>query len=586
MWCTKCGSQIQENEKFCRKCGSPVQLPEQPVETAPVDQDSQPETEQPQAEQTQAEQTLAIDPQQTTGVQQYGQEAESAAPAKKNMMPVIIGAAAVLVVLILAIVIVSSLFSIPSVMVMSGSIKMVNADGELVVMGDNSPKYKLNAASSNTQFSMDGKTGAVLLDASPEDGGELYVITAKGKEKVSDGVFGYIMADSGNGIAYFKDFDSSARSAVLYLYDRGSKKSTKVDSDVYFDFNSAFVGCISPDGKSVGYITEFDQDDLEFTGNVKTSGKNPEKLEENALPLAISNNGSHIYYAIYKSDNGSTDTVFYVKKGDQETKLASTDSSGSLYFFFNSDYSQMIFNYDGKSYITKNGGEKVKISSKGVTGILAPGTAQRRYQYSIIGNIYTIGFKDLSNIVLVMSDNSLAYLNSKAEVDSIVSEYKGGLYVSKDGKKVYFISSGSNLYKKTLGNDSDKESIADDVVSFVISPDGSKIYYVNDEEELYYISGSSKPKKVADDVSGSIAISGDGSTVYFLADYKDYSGTLYSSRDGGKKTMINDEAYSVETTINSVYYYSNYDSANGTYDVYRSDNGSKFTQMVSEAGGN
>ena len=28
-FCTKCGNQLKDNDKFCRKCGSPVGMPEE-----------------------------------------------------------------------------------------------------------------------------------------------------------------------------------------------------------------------------------------------------------------------------------------------------------------------------------------------------------------------------------------------------------------------------------------------------------------------------------------------------------------------------------------------------------------------------
>jgi len=146
--------------------------------------------------------------------------------------------------------------------------------------------------------------------------------------------------------------------------------------------------------------------------------------------------------------------------------------------------------------------------------------------------------------------------------------------VAPDQSSIVYLDSRNRLVRKSLKSaDAEKVVLAEDVYGFAASPDTKEIYYLDDIEDLYYVKGSSKPKKIASDVQpGSIQVAQDGTAV-FLADYRRESGVLYQSKNGGKPSKIADDVYSAIVTPAGLFYSRN---ADGEYiDLYFGKNFSK-----------
>jgi hypothetical protein len=109
----------------------------------------------------------------------------------------------------------------------------------------------------------------------------------------------------------------------LYLYDVSAQSPVKLASNVLAADNYI---CISPDGKSVGYIGdyEFFMDSYvnvpsdEFIGYVYVDGEIME-LGEQCYPVALSNNADFLYY--FEVNDAGTD--LYVKYGGTKEKTVS-----------------------------------------------------------------------------------------------------------------------------------------------------------------------------------------------------------------------------------------------------------------------
>jgi hypothetical protein len=577
MWCGKCGNQLAEGDLFCDKCGAPTGAGQQETGGEAPAVPKEPAAMQPEAEEPAAHQAPVIELQVPPAEEAPKAAPESAGPRKLRIPPAAIAAAAIVVVVALAgLTLFLKLGSVPA---SSGSITMFSSDGDIVVSAGGSPKFSLNAKEVNRQSSLDGSVAAVIADPAPDGSGELYLLTSKGKTFVSDGVYSFQLADSGKGIAYLTDYDGKGNTATLHLYDCASNKSARIAGEVTAMSGSGVFYCISPDGRSVGYIADLDVANREFNGYLKINGSKPEKLGGNMFAMALANNGAYVYYYKMDKDSGADDLSLCVRKGEEDTKLIpQTDSNTVLYF--NGDYTQVLFSYDGKTYLSRNGRDKEKIAGKAVTAVIRPQFAGGAAHTGI----ESYDLKNFANVVLSMDDGSLLYVDGKGESSTVTGSYLQAA-VTENGGAVFMVSTSGTLFRRPLTLDGVKEQIAGDVVSFAVTKDGRGLYYVNSDEELFFVSGSSKPKKVADDVSSSLCLTADGGTLYFFVDYSGNSGTLYSSRNGGKRAKVSDDAYGVFATASGVFYCANYSSSSGTYDVYRSAGGSQFKLFQSDVVG-
>lgn len=598
MWCGKCGNQLAEGSLVCDKCGAPTgaglqeagveapaapqeQLPEQAQAAEQAPQEHPPEQAPaaepppPPPDEEQAPHAPAIDL-QSPPAEEPTQAPPERGPRKLKLPPVAIAVAAIVLVVALGgLALILRLSSKPA---SSGSIMMFSSDGDIVVSAGDSPKFSMNSKEVSRQSSMDGNVAAVLADPAADGSGELYLITPNGKAFVSEGVYGFLLADSGRGIAYLTDCDAKDGTATLHLYDCASKKSARVSNEVAAAGADDALYCISPDGRSVGYIADMDDKNREFNGYMKINSGKPVKLGGNMFAAALADNGAYVYYYKVDKDSDEYDLSLYVRSGEEDTKLMQqTDGSAKLHF--NRDYSEALFTYDGKTYISKSGQDKEKISGKAVLAILRPqfsgGAAHR--------GVASYDLKNFAGVVLSMDDGSLLYVDGKGESSTLTGSCRQAA-VTENGRHVFMVSESGTLFRRALTMDSDKEQIAGDVEGFAVTKDGRAIYYVNADEELFYLSGASRPKKVADDVSPGLCLTADG-TLYFFVDYSGNSGTLYYSRNGGKRVKVSDDAYDVFATASGVFYCANYSSASGTYDVYRSVGGSRFKLFHSDVVG-
>lgn len=549
MFCSKCGEKHSGEEKFCSKCGNPL---------------NQPQTKENQQREVKEEPTKQASQQSIEGEREDAKQSS----LKKLTLKVVFPVVAIIIVLFLIIQSITSGGS-KGLMLTSDSIKAFSYDNTTyLISGNNNPKFNIEAEYLSLKRSLDSSKAAGLDRYSYGSSGTLWYITTKEKVKVSEDVYDFYFSDSGNGIAFLKDYDSSNDTATLYLYDTNSKKSSKVADDVYITLIA-----ISPDGKSVGYVCDYDYRSGEYTGYIKIGNKAVEKLGVNTAALAIAKDGKYIYYI--KENPNSSYPSFYVRSGKTDNKLTSELGLYQKLFFLNQDYSQIIVNDNGRAFISKNGKEREKIANFQIEYIVMPPYGQILVPNHIRHEVY--GIKDFVDVVAFGDDGSLVYINKKLENTRLVNNcYKPML--SNDGKTVFFDDYDKKLYKKDIKNEkSERVTLANDVYNFLISPDGSQVYYTNFDNELFYIKGSASPIKLADDVNhNSLCITADGSTIFYLIDYRSNNGTLYYSKNGGKRTKIADDVYWVSTHASGAFYYTDYDSRNFTYTVYRSNGSAKF----------
>lgn len=417
-----------------------------------------------------------------------------------------------------------------------------------------------------TTFSIDRTKVAYIEDYDWDEGGTLYLFDEKGKKEIDDGVIFFAMSDSGNGIAYYKDYDYDDDTATLMLYN--GSKSVEIEDDISIYIDEEFL-IISPDGKTVAFVEYNDDDNL--VGYISVNGKEPKKLGKNKICFAISDDGKYVYYL--ELDEDAYDGELYVRIGEKDIKLASdVDDIGDIYF--NKDYSQILFTYDDKTYISVKGSEKNKVSSESTFPLLPDNAIWKSSSW-----MKTIGINSFADSLL-LSDSKVYYLNRKFESNKIIDRC-ADVVVTNDMEKVVYIDYSGDLYMVTNLDKKRPNEVhlnrANDIESFSVSEDGDLIYYVNEDDELYSITKSNKPKKIADDVYSNNLVT-LGSKLFFLVEYRGETGTLYYTTGSGKNKVSNaDDVFYIERLGNGIYYQT-YDSGEKT--IYGSQNGSKFTKIL------
>ena len=459
MFCPNCGTQCPDGERFCPSCGTAL------------------EENQPVLE-------LDITPNQERTAAEGGRRKERRSGKKApQLSPRIIGIAAVALAAVVVIVLAVSLLGgaggggygdytskpILSLFDSSDSERIYYCGGKEI--GAAETEYTL--------WNQDGSVGVFV-----NNDGELCVITAKGIDVVADDVGQYQLSANGAALLYItEDYD-------VCWYDVKKKSSTTLETGE----DGAQLGQPAPDG-SAAVFTLYDGGDYE--GFTCGSNKKPVSMGEGLVPFAISNKGSYVYYLKVKS--GSSSGTLYVSKGSkgEGEKLASDYYMNSV--LFNKDATQMMFNNDGKTYLTVKGGEKNKVFSSSVYSMFAP-------DYTVgssAGGVVPVS--DLRGQTYYTS-GGVYFLDSKGESKKITSDFDG-FALSESGSNLIYLKKG-DLVKVTNLAKGTEEDLTDegDILSFQAAGDLSVVYYLNRDGELYYQKGSGKPVEVGDDVDSFLMV--------------------------------------------------------------------------------
>lgn len=367
------------------------------------------------------------------------------------------------------------------------------------------------------------KKGNVYYNASQNvaaflnDSKELVIVKDKKViETGYDDVNYIVMSASGDTLAYLSEVKNGE--GTLFLLDIKSKKAKEIADDVR-------VGTVvlSPNGKTVAFVGDYD-DAENFKGYYSVNGKDPVEVGKEKRVFAIADKAAYIYY-----QDGDR---IYVQKGKKDGEKLATDIS-SVSAYFNADLSQMIYTNDGKSYITDNGKEKVKLSNDEMYGLVDTRN-DVSFSYSA-GNcsVEVYGVKEFAK-QLIQTGSDIAYVKPSFETVKVASNV-GEYYLSENGKKLLFVGSKEEVISVTdFAAGGKKTELTNDaeVKSFYTDKDCKYVYFVNKDKELHYINGK-KTKKVGDDITD-VTISVDGSICYFVEENE----TLYYTKKGSKKEKV------------------------------------------------
>ena len=541
MNCTKCGAELAPESKFCVACGAPVA---QPAATAPVDDAAPaPEAAAPVATAEKKEglkiDVNAVKDQLVSTVKPLWDKVKPYLSNKKVLLSIGI--------VVLALIIASGIYAIASgsngyVVLKQYTIPTV-VDGEIHVIVNKKALSDTVEAKSIDDYnsSLDGKITAFTTDE-----GDLYVVNGTKLKKAAEDVYDFELSTSGKGVAYVtKDEDAY----TLCLYNVSNGKSTTITDEL-----SGLNYVIAPDGKSVAYYVEGDEDEDKL---MYSNGKDPVKITSADSELfGMSNSGKYIY-AVCENDEGESYLYSYDTKGER-TKLGAI-SSGTVRF--NDDHTQIMFYNDGKTYISTKGKEAEKASSNRLSLVIAPNAstffddASTTYPISnLYDHVYSASGDDSASVWLIKknSDKSVRLVSKVSSVR-----------LDESAEYLYYIYDGDELRMIKI-SDGEKASeryttLADEVDAFIITSDRKLAYFASDGS-LYSVNGKKggRATTVCSDGAEDWAINGKD-VLYYIMD-----GDLYATSNGKKGSKVMSDISGINYTENGMVYVASEDALYAT----------------------
>ncbi len=452
----------------------------------------------------------------------------------KKLNPTVLGLALVAILLCIFIPAVTMNSGDDSYMKTSEDVvlQVTERDGDLYAVYLNGDEVKLDDEKAYSEtYSMDG---SVVCYENEED--ELVIL--KGGKVIKTGIDeakGVLISQKGDTMVYFTDCESVAynnteygytdyiKVGTLNLYDIKKKTSTEIEEEVVVD-----SAVLSPDGKTVAYVAEYDATD-DFKGFYSVNGKEPKELGKEKRIFAIADKAKYIYYT-------DVDRV-YVMKGKKEEKLAS--DLRNVEVMMNADNSEMLFFNEDKTYITVDAGEKTKVANEELSKVILKDDAasfeqELRKEKGGITVTYTGVDTFKERLFYAKMTDEIYYLLKKYDTEKLASSaYQYA--VADDGESLVYNNFADIVKVTKFSKGGEKETLANGAMARYMYTDGDleNIYIVNSDSELYYIK-KGKGKKIADDVTEAI-ISPDGEYCYFVVDKEEL---CYSKKGGKEKELL------------------------------------------------
>jgi len=547
MICSKCGQECSDDMLFCTNCGEKLSKEVENEQVASVAENAnevQEETKEKEEEVAKMAETVEMEA-KTEG---------SGGKSNKKLIGLAIGGVALLAIIL--IVVLSNLGggsyikytekSINDIEEIDGKYCVVYMDGKTVEL-DEEPDFEYG-----TSWSMDDTVVAYLNDD------EELVIFANGKEIATgiDEVSQFQVSALGDTVVYFTDceykefkiksyYDSwyeewqytrtEKEVGTLNVYDVKKKKSEEIADEVC-------VGSVvlSPDGKTVAYVADYDVNEdgeVEYTGYYSVNGKDPKELGDEKTVLAISDGAKYIYYA-------DEDRLYALAK-KKEVKLASDGKFSNL--MLNEDYSELLYVSEGKTYIVLDGKEEEKACKTSLSSIMLKDDAAMDWydvrvplkdedyydNYMYVEVTYT--GVDTFKEKLFYGNGQVHYMLKRFETEKIASDVsESDCVVADDGKSMVYLD-GNKVMKVTKfakGGEKEKLESVSKAMAIFANGDLSMIFVVDSKYDLHYVK-KNKDIELGEDLSA-VAFSPDGKYFYYVED----GDTLFCTTNGKKAKEI------------------------------------------------
>lgn len=515
MKCTFCQAELAPDEVFCHNCG----------------------------QRTAAAQKQSAEPDEPARVAASTPAAAADERPKKARKPIVWIAAAALAVVLLA---AAGLILLPRLSADKlASSRMLYAEGEknfYILDGKgNKATFEYDSAEA-VRFSADHSAAALTV----EDGEELplYAIRNGNVTLVCENAGQFQLSMYGDTIAYYTDVDAGDGTASLYLYDIAKDESTLIQKNIPYEKSEDMSVTMSPDGNTIAYVSLLDYEEEAVLVKVSSDGGVPVELGRNEVAFAVSNHADYLYLGTTDSITDG-DWTLYVRHNDKETTLLEdADASTFGTFRFNADLTQALLSMDGRTIYSDRGGEPQRLFTDSIRDVVADANLIK----GDYGTVDILGWKSFAKKVYLCSkaDGTLYYLDRDLDTERIDKGISSAYIGAKDvalydnGSSVVYISEEGELLMAELSGGDPKEIARGDTVdALFVSQDGKVLYFVNDYDELYCIKNGKPSEHIADDVDADAAAF-DGKThdFYFVSDNADEDGVLYLSANGAKKEKV------------------------------------------------
>lgn len=516
MKCTSCQAELAPDEMFCHNCGQKVTVAPEPTMF-----------------------TSATTPQPSASAPEKPEKT----PKRKFNLKILIAILAVVLLAAAAVFLIPLLGGILGDQYVTNRLLYARDDKNFYIIDGKGNKATFEYDSAKTvRFSPDHSSAALTV----EDGEDLplYAIRNGAVTLVCKDAGGFQLSLYGDTIAYFTDVDSTGGTASLYLYDIQKDTSTLVEKNIPYSASEDSSVTMSPDGRTLAYASKLDYENETILMKLSTDGGAPVSLGRNEVVFAVSNHADYLYLATFTSLNDGEWTL-YVRHGDKETVLLEKQNPQDFTTFrLNADLTQILLSLDGKTYYSDRGGEPERLLTDSILDIVArPYLVKGDY-----GTVDILGWKTFTNKVYLgnKSDGTLYYLGRDLDTERIdkgISDtYLGArdVKLTENGTSVTYISDSGELFQAALsGGEPEEIARGDSIKALFVSQDGKILYFVNTYDELYCIRNGKPSTHIADDVDQyACAFDRNTHNFYFVADNDDEDGVLYRCVNGGKKEKV------------------------------------------------
>ena len=368
--------------------------------------------------------------------------------------------------------------------------------------------------------------------------------------------------------------------ATYTLYSVNSKKAVKITdnctSNVVHSYNGKNSVYIASDGnlysgknmiaESVeSFAVSSDCSVVIFLKNEGNSkklylykGGKATYVNEGYIPLAVSDDGKNLF--ILSGDN----SLFILNPdGTMKSKLCSDVIANTIWF--SEDLKNVVFSDGEYTYISADGGNRVRLAPGNVAPVFAESEAVR---LNSTGTAFICSDDDLAELFYCGFNedgtNALFYIGddySRTDIAASVKKY----VITYDDRMTYLNSTG-RIYRY---DGAASEQITDNATDFEATSKNKYVYYLTASNELYSVKRSNT-QIIASDAEKIYMTASD--VLLVIAENKN----LFSI-SGTKRSDIIDENVSFCMREGDIIYYTaDYSIKDGTYSLYCSKDGTKF----------
>lgn len=384
--------------------------------------------------------------------------------------------------------------------------------------------------------------------------------------------------------------DSSACAVLMSagesytLYTVRNKNVTHVSdnctNDFVFSFNGRNVVYRTNNGDLFNGKKLIDEDILSFAASPRCSAVVYLKKEDNINKLYLNLNGKKSfintnYTPLAVSDNGkdlyvlSADNSLCILNADGTMKSKICSGVQPDYFLFSKNLDSIVFSDSEYTYISVEGKSKTRLVPGKAKPVL---TNQNENRLDSAGTAFICDSRELTDLFYSAANDdntsALFYVNKDCSRIDIASSVKK--FVITDDDKMSYLDSMGKIYKF---NGSTSELVVSGASNFEATKNNRYIYYMTTAKELYSVKRSNV-QLIANEVAKIYLNNSD--ELFVITTDK----TLYEVNGAKKSDPLDSDVIFCSSEGDITYFAKNFRSETGTFDLYSSVDGGKFSLAV------